>query len=119
MVSVKNDYSLLSHIGMKLLRKVSNVLQWNSSNPHPAQLIRTNLFHNLLYLLYSFYHFLNQYYRPRTDTCKTRDSFKVQVDGEGDENKIKQVQAEWELHKRKRQKDGLIAYHYSLSTTIP
>ena len=45
MVSVKNGYLLLSHIGTKLLRKESRVLQWNLSNPHPALLIRTNLIH--------------------------------------------------------------------------
>ena len=92
MVSVKNDYSLLSHIGIK---KGVYVLEWNPFNPHPALLIWTNLFYvpysvrchvYLLHLLHPFYFFI-PIIGQELDTCKTCDFLKVQVDAEGDEDK--------------------------------
>ena len=38
------------------------------------------------------------YYSPKTDTCKTCDTFKVKVDAERDEAKLAQLRGEWELH---------------------
>ena len=37
-------------------------------------------------------------YSPKTDTCKTCDTFKVQTDAERDEATLTQLRGEWELH---------------------
>ena len=39
------------------------------------------------------------YSSPRTDTCKTCDEFKVQVDAETDPDAQEQLRLEWEVHK--------------------
>ena len=45
--------------------------------------------------------------RPRSDTCKVCDTFKVQTTAEEDEAKRKQLLCEWDLHKTRAQN----AYH--------
>ena len=45
--------------------------------------------------------------RPRSDTCKVCDTFKVQTTAEEDEAKRKQLLCEWDLHKPRAQN----AYH--------
>ena len=46
-------------------------------------------------------------YRPRTDTCKTCDTFRVQIEAEEDPHKKTLMQGEWDLHKRRAER----AYH--------
>ena len=42
-------------------------------------------------------------HRPRSDTCKTCDTFKVQTDGETDDSKRALLMGEWDLNKAKAQ----------------
>ena len=37
-------------------------------------------------------------HRPKSDTCKEFDSYKVQTDAEQDEATLTQLKGEWELH---------------------
>ena len=43
-------------------------------------------------------------HRPKSDTCKTCDSFKVKVEAEGDPAARARLEAQWEVHKRKAER---------------
>ena len=43
-------------------------------------------------------------YRPKTDTCKTCDSYKVKIDAEKDDRERATLLGQWDLHKRKAER---------------
>ena len=72
---------------------------YSSSLVHCLSLYVFFFIYDFCYSMYNMYGFVS--YRPKSDTCKSCDTFKMKVDAEKDPEEVARLNARWELHKRK------------------